>query len=155
MPAEESWNLSLAIVEQTSDAIIYADRQGVIQRWNPAAEAVFGYAADEAIGQSLDLIIPERLREAHWKAFHAAIEAGRTKLGRKALVTRSDHKRGQKLYVDLSFAIVKDGAGEVVGSVAVARDATERYASETTLRKRVAELEAQLKASSVDKSSPR
>ena len=76
MPAEESWNLFLAIVEQASDAIIFADRQGVIRLWNPAAEAVFGYAADEAIGQSLDLIIPERLRKAHWKAFHEAIEGG-------------------------------------------------------------------------------
>ncbi len=145
MPAVESWNLFLAIVAQGSDAIIFADREGVIRLWNPAAEAVFGYAADEAIGQSLDLIIPERLREPHWKAFHQAIEAGRTKLGRKALVTRSGHKSGQKLYVDLSFAIVKDDAGEVAGSVAVARDATERYASEVALKQRITELEAHLK----------
>ncbi len=80
--------------------------------------------------------------------------AGRTKLGRKAFVTRSVHKTGQKLYVDLSFAIVRDAAGEVVGSVAVAHDATERFTSEATLRKRIAELEAQLKASSTDKTSP-
>ena len=141
MSAEETGNLSLAIVAQTTDAIIFADRQGVIRLWNPAAEAVFGFSADEVIGQSLDLIIPERLRPAHWKAFHQAIEAGRTRLGRRALLTRSVHKSGAKLYVDLSFAIVRDATGKVAGSVAVARDSTERYASETTMKKRLAELE--------------
>ena len=65
MSAEETRNLALAIVEQVADAIIFADRQGVIRLWNPAAEAVFGFSADEMIGQSLDLIIPERLRPAH------------------------------------------------------------------------------------------
>ena len=141
MSAEETRNLALAIVEQVADAIIFADRQGVIRLWNPAAEAVFGFSADEMIGQNLDLIIPERLRPAHWKAFHQAIEAGRTRLGRLALVTRSVHKSGAKLYVDLSFAIVRDAAGEVAGAVAVARDATDRYTSETTMKKRLAELE--------------
>jgi PAS domain S-box-containing protein len=141
MFAEETRNLSLAIVEQTADAIIFADRQGVIRLWNPAAEAVFGFSADEVIGQSLDRIIPERLRPAHWKAFHQAIEAGCTRLGRQARLTRSVHKTGARLYVDLSFAIVRDAAGEVAGSVAVARDATDRYAAETTIRKRLAELE--------------
>ena len=141
MPAKESANLCLAIVEQAADAIIFADRQGVIRLWNPAAEAVFGFSADEVIGQSLDLIIPERLRPAHWKAFHQAIEAGRTRLGRSAMVTRSIHKSGARLYVDLSFAIVQDAAGEVAGSVAVARDATERYTSEVTIKERLAELE--------------
>ncbi len=141
MSAEVSRNLALAIVEQVADAIIFADRQGVIRLWNPAAEAVFGFSADDMIGQSLDLIIPERLRSAHWKAFRQAIEAGRTRLGRQALVTRSVHKSGARLYVDLSFAIVRDAAGEVAGAVAVARDATDRHTSETTMKKRLAELE--------------
>jgi PAS domain S-box-containing protein len=141
MSAEETRNISLAIVEQTADAIIFADRQGVIRLWNPAAEAVFGFSAEEVVGQSLDIIIPERLRPAHWKAFHQAVAAGRTRLGRRVLLTRSVHKSGAKLYVDLSFAIVRDAAGEVAGSVAVARDATERHASETTMKKRLAELE--------------
>jgi PAS domain S-box-containing protein len=141
MSAEETRNLALVLVEQVADAIIFADRQGVIRLWNPAAEAVFGFSADEMIGQSLDIIIPERLRSAHWKAFHQAVEAGRTRLGRRALITRSVHKSGARLYVDLSFAIVRDAAGEVAGAVAVARDATDRYTSETTMKKRLAELE--------------
>ena len=134
-------NLFQAIVEQVSDAIILADRQGAIRLWNAGAEAIFGYSSQEVIGQSLDVIIPERLRPAHWKAFDKAVETGRTKYGRQVMVTRSIHKTEKKLYVDLSFAIVKDGAGTVVGAVAVASDATERYLSEAALRERVAELE--------------
>jgi PAS domain S-box-containing protein len=137
-----------AIVEQVSDAIIFADRRGVIRLWNAGAEAVFGYSSEEAAGNSLDVIIPERLRPAHWKAFHQAVETGRTKYGRQVMVTRAIHKTEKKLYVDLSFAIVKDDSGAVVGAVAVASDATERYLSEAALRKRVAELEAQLKTAS-------
>ncbi|MGH8627368.1 MAG: PAS domain-containing protein [Gammaproteobacteria bacterium] len=137
-----------AIVEQVSNAIIFADRQGVIRLWNAGAEAVFGYSSEEVIGQSLDVIIPERLRPAHWKAFDKAVETGRTKYGRQVMVTSSIHKTGKKLYVDLSFAIVSDGSGEVVGAAAVASDATERYLAEAALRKQVAELEAQLKTAS-------
>ena len=72
-----------AIVEQVSDAIIFADRQGAIRLWNTGAEAVFGYSSEEVIGQSLDVIIPERLRPAHWKAFHQAVETSRTSTGDK------------------------------------------------------------------------
>jgi len=135
-------DLFAAIVEQTSDAVVFADRDGVIQAWNASAEALFGFAAAEAIGQSVDLIIPERLREAHWKAFDRALETGRTRLGRRSLITRSLHKSGEKLYVDMSFAVVHDRGGAVVGSVAIARDATERYLAEAASRKRLIELEA-------------
>lgn len=139
-------DLHASIVEQTSDAVIFADRGGVIRIWNTSAEAVFGFSAAEAIGQRLDLIIPERLREAHWKAFDHAIETGRTRLGRRSLITRSLHKTGEKRYVDMSFAVVRDATGAVVGSVAIARDATERYLSEQASRKRIVELEAYAKA---------
>ena len=81
--------------------IIFADRQGVIRLWNPAAEAVFGFSADEVIGQISTLVFRNACAR-HWKAFHQAIEAGRTRLGRRALVTRSVHKSGARLYVDLS-----------------------------------------------------
>lgn len=141
-------NLFQAIVEQVSDAIIFADRQGVIRLWNAGAKAVFGYSPEEVIGRNLDVIIPERLRPAHWEAFDKAVETGSTKYGRQVMVTRSVHKTARKLYVDLSFAIVRNHTGEVVGAVAVARDATERYLSEAALRKQVADLEAQSKAAS-------
>lgn len=135
------WNLFQAIVEQAPDAIIFADRDGAIRVWNHGAEAVFGYAAAEVLGKSLDVIIPERLRPAHWKGFHRAIAAGHTTYGNRVLTTRSVHKNGSKLYVELSFGLVRDEANAVTGAMAVGRDGTARYLSEGTLRARVAELE--------------
>jgi PAS domain S-box-containing protein len=122
-------NLDLfqAIVEQAPDAIIFADRAGAIQVWNRGAETVFGYSAAEVVGSSLDVIIPERLRRAHWEGFRRAIDSGQTKYGNQVLTTRSVHKDGHRLYVDLSFGLVRDGVGAVVGALAIARDCTTRY----------------------------
>ncbi len=116
------------------EAVIHADRQGLIELWNPAAETMFGFSTAEAIGQSLDIIIPERLREAHWRGFHAAIASGRTRLNGRPTVTRALHKSGATLYVEMSFAMVCATSGEVIGSVAVARDATERVQREKAAR---------------------
>lgn len=91
-------------------------------------------SAAEAIGQSLDIIIPERLREAHWRGFNAAIASGRTRLNGRPTVTRALHKSGATLYVEMSFAMVCAATGEVIGSVAVARDATERVQREKAAR---------------------
>lgn len=135
-----------ALIEHMADAVIFADRAGAIQVWNPGAEAVFGYSADEVLGHRLDLLIPERLRAAHWAGFHAAVESGQMKHGRESMTTRSIHRDGHDLYVDLSFALVKNGAGHVLGAVAVARDITRRFRAEKETRKRIAELEAQLRA---------
>lgn len=116
------------------EAVIHADRQGLIELWNPAAETMFGFSTAEAIGQSLDIIIPERLREAHWRGFYAAIASGRTRLNGRPTVTRALHKSGATLYVEMSFAMVCATSGEVIGSVAVARDATERVQREKAAR---------------------
>jgi PAS domain S-box-containing protein len=118
------------IVEQTAEAVIYSNRDGVIERWNAAAMAMFGYSADEALGQSLDLIIPERLRAAHWRGFEAAMASGKTRLHGRPTLTRAEHKAGGKRYVEMSFAVVADAAGTVLGSVAIARDVTERIERE-------------------------
>ena len=129
---ETPQTLCEAIVAQAADAIIYADTRGAVQVWNEAAETLFGFTASEVRGQSLDLIIPEHLRERHWSAFDRALETGRTKYAGKAMVTRATHKSGARLYVNLSFALVKDEAGQVVGSVAIGRDVTaEREAQRT------------------------
>ena len=125
------------IVEQTADAIIYSDRQGVIERWNAAATTMFGYAAAEAIGQSLDLIIPEHLRAAHWRGFDAAMASGTTRLHGRPTLTRAQHKSGGRLYVEMSFALVFDAAGAVIGSVAMVRDVTERMERERMATKEV------------------
>jgi PAS domain S-box-containing protein len=128
---EEHSQLAERILDQTADALIYADRSGRIARWNRAASALFGFSAEEALGQSLDLIIPEHLRAAHWRGFETAMTRGELKLEGRPTLTRGLHKGGRKLYVEMTFAIVKDGgAGEVLGSVAMARDVTERVERE-------------------------
>jgi len=129
------------IVEQLSEAIVFADREGVIRIWNRGAEALFGFPAAEALGSSLDIIIPERFRQAHWAGFRQAIECGHTRPGEPVRTTRALHQDGRKLYVDMSFGIVTSGDGSVIGSVALARDGTARHAMQTALRARVAELE--------------
>ncbi len=138
-------NLSKALIEQLADAVIFADCGGEIQLWNAGAEAVFGYSEAEVLGRRLDVIIPERLRPGHWAGFDAAIETGTMKHGRDAMTTRSMHKDGSDLYLDLSFALVKNETGRVLGAVAVARDITTRFQTERESRRRLAELEEQVK----------
>lgn len=142
MPAQAGGALSQAIVDQAPDAIIFADRDGIIGVWNRSAERIFGYAAAEALGAGLDLIIPERFRRAHWKGFHRAIDTGRTQYAGRVLTTRSAHRDGSKLYVDLSFGLVTDDSGAILGALAIGRDCTARYAADAALRSRLAALEA-------------
>jgi PAS domain S-box-containing protein len=140
-------DLMVLLVEQAPDAVIYANRDGEIVVWNAAAASMFGHSAEEAVGQSLDLIIPERFREAHWKGFDRALGDGDTKYRGQALPTRSQRKDGSTFYVELTFAIVKDAAGEVIGALANARDITERFERDREQRRRLTELEAQVAAS--------
>lgn len=128
-PALAEW-----ILEQTSDALIYADSAGCIRRWNAAAGLLFGFDAAEALGASLDLIIPPHLRSAHWAGFHAAMDSGELRLQGHPTLTRATHKDGHKLYVEMTFALVKDPDGRAVGSVAMARDVTERVKRERAAR---------------------
>jgi PAS domain S-box-containing protein len=123
------------IIDQIADAVVVADRSGVIVRWNDASAALFGFSAEKALGQSLDLIIPEHLRASHWRGFEAAMTNGAMKLQGRPTLTRALHKSGRKLYVEMTFAIVKGEAeGEMLGSVAVARDVTERVERERAAR---------------------
>ena len=110
-----------AVLDQMADALIYADRDGRIGLWNRAAVALFGYQPAEALGRSVDLIVPERLREPHWRGFHAAMASGALKLSGKPTLTRAQHKDGTRIYIQMSFALVKDADDRPVGSVAVAR----------------------------------
>jgi PAS domain S-box-containing protein len=133
---EEQSKLAERILDQVADAVICADRSGAIVRWNRASTALFGYSVEEALGQSVDLIIPEHLRAPHWSGFDAAMAKGATKLEGRPTLTRALHKSGRRLYVEMSFAIVKgDAEGEVIGAVAVARDVTERVERERAARR--------------------
>lgn len=119
---------AIEVLAGIADAVIYADRDGTIRLWNEGATTVFGFRSAEAVGRNLDLIIPEKLREAHWRGFNAAIERGATTGGRQARVTRGVHKDPDRpLYVEMSFAVVTGPDGTTAGSVAVARDITERH----------------------------
>jgi PAS domain S-box-containing protein len=135
-------DLSSSIVRCMAEAMIFADLEGIIRMWNPGSEALFGFTAEETLGQSLDIIIPEHLREAHWRGYRQAIERGDTLPDRASRITRSLHKTGKQLYVDMSFAMVKDSAGTLIGSMAVARDATQRFQDEKAMRKQLTELTA-------------
>jgi PAS domain S-box-containing protein len=110
-----------AILEQAADAIIFADREGRIRLWNRGAERLFGFTAEQALGQSLDLIIPERLRARHWAGFDAAIASGATKHQGAPTRTKGLCRSGEPLYVEMTFAVVSEPGTGAVGSVAVAR----------------------------------
>ncbi len=130
-----------SMLEQAADALIFADRDGLIRVWNQAAATLFGYGAEEALGESLDLIIPERFRRAHWEGYRAAIATGCLRDSGQVLTTRSMHRNGSKLYVDLSFSLVRESGGAVAGALAIGRDCTARRLEENALRARLAELE--------------
>ena len=121
-----------AIVDQVCEALVFADRDGVIRLWNAAAEALFGVPAAQAIGSSLDIIIPERFRAAHWKGYHAAIANGQTRHGAQVRTTRALHPDGGRLYVDMSFGLVCAGDGTPIGSIAMARKTRPDASASTT-----------------------
>jgi PAS domain S-box-containing protein len=114
-------DLYQAVVDEGLEVTIFADRDGIIRIWNARAEALFGYGASEAVGKSLDLIIPQHLREAHWRGYRRAIAAGRTRSDGKPMLTRATHKDGGKLYVELAFGIVTTAGHQVLGALATAR----------------------------------
>lgn len=139
-----SHELALLLVSQSPDAVVFADAEGIIRVWNTAAQRVFGFSEAQALGENLDIIIPERFREAHWRGFERALVDRASKYEGQALATRSARSDGTQIYVELSFAIVLDLAGEALGALAQARDITARYEREQANRKRIQQLEAAL-----------
>ena len=109
------------LLNATYESILFADCSGIIQFWNPGCERIFGFSSEEAIGSSLDIIIPERLRKAHWKGFFEAVERGDTLPGRRPARTKALSRDGGIIYVEMSFAMAHNANGSVIGSIAVAR----------------------------------
>lgn len=138
------FNLADVLIEQAPDAIVFADNSGVIRVWNAAAKRIFGFSASEALGANLNIIIPERFREAHWRGFKRALADRATKYTGQVLPTRALRSDGSQIYVELSFAIILDEKGDVLGALAHARDITERFEKERADRKRLQELEKTL-----------
>ena len=133
--------LQTDLLDQGPDAVIFAGTDGLIAYWNAAAERIFGHTSAAAMGQSLDIIIPEQYREAHWTAYDRALADGDTKYRGQSLATRSVRADGEKIYVELSFGIIKDAAGASIGAIATARDITERFTADREMRRKLRELE--------------
>jgi PAS domain S-box-containing protein len=129
------------LVEVIADAVVVADTSGAIELWNPAAERLFGFTEAEALGNSLDLIIPERLRGRHWAGFGKTMATGETRYSHDVLRVPAVHKDGRALSIAFTVGLLYGPHREVIGIVAVIRDETTRFAEERNLRKRVAELE--------------
>lgn len=130
------------LVEVISDAVIASDADGVITLWNPAASRIFGFTEVEALGQSLDLIIPEPQRKRHWDGYHKTMQTGQTRYATDVLRVPAIHKQGHRLSIAFTVALLYSVEKTVTGIVAVVRDETTRFNEERSLRKRLAELEA-------------
>src|SRR6266704_763027 len=130
------------LVEALGDAVIICDCDGVIRLWNAAAERLFGFTPAEALGSSLDLIIPERLRERHWAGFTRTMATGQTRYAHDVLRVPAIHKDGRTLSIAFTVALLCTHEHEINGIVAVIRDETARFLEERKLRERLRELEA-------------
>ena len=141
MSMELSLSVYKDILEQAPDAILYADRDGIIRLWNQGAERIFGFSAEQALGQSLDLIIPERHRQRHWDGYHETMDTGITKYGTKMLEVPALQQSGEPMTTEFSIVMLKDKQGQPLGVAAIMRDITARRAEEKALRDRLAALE--------------
>ncbi|WP_336491372.1 PAS domain-containing protein [Methylobacterium nigriterrae] len=130
------------LIAAAGDAIVVSDPAGAILVWNPAAERIFGYSAEEALGQSLDLITPERQRQRHWDGYHKTMRTGQTRYGTQVLRVPALHKDGRPLSIAFTVALLHGADGAVTGIAAIIRDETARWNEERQMRRRLAELEA-------------
>jgi PAS domain S-box-containing protein len=130
-----------ALVEAAGDAIVVADPDGRIRLWNPAAERIFGFPAADVLGQSLDLIIPERYRARHWDGYREVMQTGVTRYGADVLRVPALRKDGQRISIAFTVALLKADDGRVTGIAAIVRDETRRWEEEQALRRQLAELE--------------
>lgn len=134
-----------SIVEKAPDAMIFADREGIIRLWNLGAEAMFGYTAAEAVGKTLDIIIPENLRARHWEGYKQTMATGETKYGKDLLAVPGIRKDGTRISLEFSIMLLRDEGGQPLGPAAILRDVTARWKKEKELKERIAALEADAK----------
>ena len=136
----------LALVAALGDAVMVCDAQGAITLWNPACERMFGFTEAEVLGRSMDMIIPERLRGRHWEGYHKTMATGITKYGTDVLRVPAVDKQGRSLSIAFTVAMLYTAEGKVGAIASVIRDETARFSDERTLKKRLADAEAQLAA---------
>jgi len=135
--------IAQSLLHTRSEAIIAADRDGIIRFWNPGAERIFGHVAADAIGRSLDLIIPERLRNRHWEGYRGTIATGRSRYGEgDVLSIPAQHKGGATISIEFTVLPLRDSSGAIIAIVAVMRDVTKRFEEIRQLKRRLAESSA-------------
>jgi len=132
------------IVEDSQVAVIFAGPDGIIRLWNSGAEAIFGYSAEEALGQTLDLIVPERQRSRHWEGYDRVMATGVTKYGRELLAVPATTKDGRRISIEFSVVLLRAPTGELLGVAAIMQDVTARWNEQKDLKERLAALEAKL-----------
>jgi len=134
------------IIDHTPLAVVFGDREGIIRLWNSGAEAMFGFTAAEAVGQSMDIIVPEKHRPKHWEGYDRVMQTGVTKYGREVLSVPALTKSGKRISIEFNVALLRDESGQVAGVAATITDVTARWERDKALRARIAELEAKVKA---------
>ena len=132
------------LVEESRDAIIFVDKDGLIRLWNAGAEAMFGYRAVEMEGQSLDRIIPPALRARHNEGFRRVMAKGKSRYAADLLAVPGLRKDGARISLEFTITLIKDDQGSVLGAAAIIRDVTIRWQREQEMKKRLAALEAGL-----------
>ncbi len=135
-----------ALIAAIGDAVMVCDANGAITLWNPACERMFGYTEAEALGQSMDMIIPERLRKRHWEGYDKTMATGITKYGHDVLRVPAADKQGNSLSIAFTVAMLLAPDGKVQAIASIIRDETSRFNDERALKKRVADLETQVAA---------
>ena len=132
------------IIENSQDAILFVDRDGIIDLWNSGAEAIFGYKKEEVRGKSLDLIIPEKLRQRHWEGYHTVMKTGESRYGKELLKVPAIRKDGTSISVEFTILLVRNLRNEIMGTAAIIRDVTERWKQEKELKQKIKLLENKL-----------
>lgn len=130
------------MTENAPDAILFSDREGIIRFWNTGAELMFGHTAAEAVGQSLDLIIPENLRARHWEGYWRVMATGETKYKTGLLSSPGIRKDGSRVSLEFSMVLLRDETGAMLGVGSILRDVTERWKKEKELKDRLSACEA-------------
>jgi PAS domain S-box-containing protein len=132
-----------ALLSSRANAIIAADRAGIIRVWNAGAERLFGYARQEALEQSLNLIIPERLRQRHWDGYNHVIQTGHSRYAEGELLSvPAIRKDGSTISVEFTITPIKDETGKLIGMAAVMRDVTKKFQEMRELKRRLDERSA-------------
>lgn len=137
-------NLLKQLVDNAPDTMLISDREGIIRFWNRGAELMFGHTTAEAVGQSLDLIIPENLRARHWEGYWRVMSSGETKYKTGLLSSPGIRKDGSRVSLEFSIVLLRDEAGAMQGCASVMRDVTQHWQKEKELKERLNACETRL-----------